>query len=505
MKGSSFSKILSGSFWGVASVIYDSIAKFITIPLLIGFFGKGDYGLIALAFSLNVYLRMFDMGVGIGAIRYFSMWLVKHDTDKIIKASQSSIVFYGIIGIINTTILILVGKYANFLFELNPEQENIFRWMMYILAASTIINWLSYNVKQLLTANEDLAWINQLTILTSTLSLAAAILTIKFKLSLPVYFGMYIFSAIITFPINIFRLKKLNIKPLKLLIPKWHYPIFKEILKYSLAIFAMGIFQVSAVSLRPVLLGSFTPGGVGVVTDYRVLETICLFVITLGGIFNQVLLPASSKNLAAGDTKRTEALVYQGTKYVSIFLGLVIFGITINARLLLDIYVGEEFLHLTIWLVFWLLTLLKLHVAPVSNLILSTGKTKPLVLASAIGFVASATLTITLAPVYEVGAAVIGYLVYVIIQLGFSYFYYIPYILKLDGSRIFKSFFIPTLLAGIAAVAVLLINRYISINSSLVRIIIQSIMFTVFFAGLCLSFILKPKELKYLVQKVKGK
>ncbi|MBN1819068.1 MAG: hypothetical protein JXR31_02490 [Prolixibacteraceae bacterium] len=504
MGESSYSKILSGSFWGIASVVFDSIAKFITIPLLIGYYGKADYGLIALAFSLNVYLRLLDMGVGIGAVRYLSMWLAKNEKDKIIKASQSSIVFYGGLGAINTTILIVVGIYADHIFELQPDQINVFKWMMFILAASTIINWLSYIVKQLLTANEDLAWINQMTLITSTLTFGTAIITIGLKLTLPVYFTLYIISTLFILPLNIYRLRKTDISPWKLIKPKWHYPVFKEILMYSLAIFAMGIFQFSATNLRPVLLGAFAPQGVSVVTDYRVIETICLFVMTLGGVFFQVLLPASSKNVALGDTKKTEFLVYSGTKYVSLFLALIIFGLVINAKSLLDIYVGEEFLYLTVWLVFWLLTLLELHVAPVSSLILSTGRTRPLVYSAALGFIASASLTILLAPVYNVGAAVIGYLVHILIQVGFSYFYYIPYILKLDGKRIFVNSFLPsTLLAAVSGIGVIMINKLFVIDSDLLKIIFRSVLFMMFYGLLCYKLILKPEELQYILQRLK--
>ena len=64
-------KLVSDSFWGILAKIIDAGAKFFTIPMLVGYYGKSDYGLIALVFSLNAYMRLMDMGINIGSIRFF--------------------------------------------------------------------------------------------------------------------------------------------------------------------------------------------------------------------------------------------------------------------------------------------------------------------------------------------------------------------------------------------------------------------------------------------------
>src|SRR5680860_90360 len=108
---SSVKRVFSGSAWGIFAKILDAGAKFITIPLLVGYYGKVDYGLIALAFSLNGYLRLMDLGMNIGSVRFFSMWVAKEEWVKIKKVSRSSIVFYGTIGLINSIIFILMADY----------------------------------------------------------------------------------------------------------------------------------------------------------------------------------------------------------------------------------------------------------------------------------------------------------------------------------------------------------------------------------------------------------
>src|SRR5690554_6766305 len=108
-KETSVKRIFSGSVWGILAKVFDAGAKFITIPLLVGFYGKSDYGLIALAFSLNTYLRLMDMGMNVGSVRFFSMWVAKEEWNKIQNVSRSSIVFYGTIGLINALIFFFMA------------------------------------------------------------------------------------------------------------------------------------------------------------------------------------------------------------------------------------------------------------------------------------------------------------------------------------------------------------------------------------------------------------
>src|SRR5690606_15914472 len=91
-------RIFSGSAWGMMATILDAAAKFVSIPLLVGYYGTVEYGLIALAFSLSAYLRLMDLGMNVGSVRFFSMWVAKEELEKIQKVSRSSIVFYGTIG-----------------------------------------------------------------------------------------------------------------------------------------------------------------------------------------------------------------------------------------------------------------------------------------------------------------------------------------------------------------------------------------------------------------------
>ena len=75
-------KIASGVFWTTLVNIVNGVYGFISVPILLACYGKSDYGLIALAMSVNVYLRLMDLGFNSTNVRFFSNWLAKKDTGK---------------------------------------------------------------------------------------------------------------------------------------------------------------------------------------------------------------------------------------------------------------------------------------------------------------------------------------------------------------------------------------------------------------------------------------
>lgn len=497
--------MLSGTVWGVIAKIFDALAKFVTIPMLVGYFGKADYGLIALTFSLNAYLRLMDMGMNIGSIRFFSIWISEKSWDKISQVSRSSVVFYGVIGIINSLIFLLMAEYAGDFFKLELHQQPVFKWMMYILSASTVFNWVSSVVNQLLNAYGEQGWINRVTVISSFFNFVTAFVAVKLHLSLPIYFVLYTLSTLMVIPLNVYRLRIYKMPLLSLLWPKWNGKAFKEILGYSLAIFVMGIFQFSADSLRPILLGKYASGGISVLTEYRVIQTMAMLVIAFGGVFMQVLLPSAAKVFMEGDKRRLEVMVFDGTKYITIFLSFVVFLLIVNADIILNLYMGEEYSHLEIWLVAWLLTvLITMHNAPVASIVLASGKTKKLAYSSAFSCLLSLPITAILAHKYNVGAAVIGFFVYVCMQASVYYVYYIPNILLLNGYKIIMTSFFPSVLVALIAAAVTktfsFFNPYVE-NAYLI-LIVNSLLFSVLFITMLLGFVVKKEELAQLRNKV---
>jgi O-antigen/teichoic acid export membrane protein len=429
--------------WGVIAKLLDAGIKFLTIPILLNYFGKDNYGLLTLAIATNAYMLLLDMGMNTGTVKFYSQWIASGKYDLLHRVAQTNITFYLFISIINSIVLILIGKWGIDIFRISPEQYTTFQNLIYILASFSIINWLNFVFNQLLIADEKIAFTQQIGSVRSILGLMAIGVTILFELSLVRYFFLYLLAnSIIIIPYLYLCIRR---KLIISILPSFFWKDFAIVFKYSLAILAMSLFQFTAMQSRPLILGIFSNEGVGILTEYRILEVFPLFIISIGGMFTSIFLPKTSKAIQNNDKAIIERMAYEGTKYTSIIVSMLCFPVMLNAHELLILYVGVEYNHLAMWLCLWILTIIFfLHNTPIASLVLATGKTKMLVYSSAIACTLSIIINVLLTNKYGVGSAIIGYLFYIIIQMSFYYFYFNNKVLGLKSLKVLKSFILPT-------------------------------------------------------------
>lgn len=491
---------LGSVFWGTAAKVIDAVVKFATIPMLIHHFGKDDYGLLTLAMAANAYMQLLDLGINTGAIKFFSQWIAEGKLDQVRKVAQSSLAFYGWIGIANGLLLACLAIFSDRIFHVQPSQTPMLREMLFILAGFSIFNWFSSVANQLLMANHEMVWIQQVTLMKSLATFALAGATLWMKLGLDSYFWWLSgINTLATLPL-LLSAKKRGL--LQQFWPSWDWTAFQPVFKYSMGIFAMSLFQFTASQSRPLVLGIFSPNGTAVLTDYRVMEVFPLFILSIGGMILTTLLPTSSRAIHQNDKALVEKIVYDGTRIVSIFLCILCFPVVAVSSDLLTLYVGQTFAHFGIWLSVWCLTLIiSMHTTPVSSLILATGKTKILVYSSAFSCSASIIINAILCKSLGAASAVIGFLTYIIIQVIFNYVFFIKKTLQLNPSRIFWSFLLPVILAFIALMPAYLVRP--QIHEIKLRVAASLIIWVIgFFTMASITF---RSDFRSIIEKIKPK
>ena len=182
--------------------------------------------------------------------------------------------------------------------------------------------------------------------------------------------------------------------------------------------------------------------------DGRILDGIVRIVMMLGGAFLGVFLPSASKVVATHNQNAQNQIAYQGTKFISIAICFCCFGMMSVSTEMLTAYVGRDYLYLTIWLDIWLLATLGTHNQAISSLILAGSDIRAITYSTIVASIIGLLLTWFLIPLYDVGATVLGYFVYCMIQILFYYLYYWPRVMKIDSVRVFFSSFFPYVLAG---------------------------------------------------------
>lgn len=475
-------KIASGVIWSLAVNLVNAIYGFISVPILINHFGKSEYGIIGLAMSINVYMQLMDMGFNSTNVRFFSSWLANKDYVKTNKLFQTSLGFYGIIGLLNALILIGISCFSSSIFNLTPDQDQILKKLFYILAASAFVSWFSSCFDQLIKATENVAWIQKRTIIPKLLQIFILFITIYGNLSISVYFFLTTFALFSIIPMSVSKIKKET--PFISFFPKIDKVTLKEILPYCLNIFSFSIFQFSFYNLRPVFLG--IQGTMESVADYRILNGIIGVVSMFGSVFLGALLPSASKAVSQNNTNAYYKVAYDGTKYISIILCYCAFGMMSVGNEVIIMYVGKSYLYLLPWFNLWLFCTLGVHNQAISSLILAGTNIQSLTyntcLASVLGLIASWFLI----PCYQIGGIIIAFIIYLLVQYIFFYFYYWPKRMRINSKQVFIRSFMPYVMIG--SIIYFIINKYLDFISEQVFIsfLIKGVIFSILFFSLCL-------------------
>lgn len=488
-------KIASGVAWTTIVNIVNGIYGFISVPILIAYFGKSDYGLIGLAMSVNVYLRLMDLGFSSTNVRFFSNWLAKQEFQNVSRLFRTSLSFYGTLGLLNAIILLVVSLFSDCIFNVSTEQDVIVKHLFYILAISAFISWYTSCFDQLIKAHEYVGWTQKMSLVPKVVQIVILILTVSIGFSIEWYYGLTAFSMFLIIPMMIGKIKSLC--PYISFTPGFDKNVFKRVLPYSLNIFSFGIFQFSINYLRPVFLGiQNTPESI---TDYRILEGVVKIVIMLGGAFMGVLLPSASKVVAKHDENAYNRVAYQGTRFITIAVCLCCFGMMSVAPEIMTAYVGEDYLYLVIWLDLWLLATLGTHNQAISSLILAGSDIRAITYCTIFAAVVGLISCWFLIPVYGVGGTVISYLVYCIIQILFYYIYYWPKVMKIDSWKVFTSSFLPYVLTG-AVVCVGLRTLALDTMNTWGALVTKGIIFLILFV--IMTYVIMNKNDKEFIWKI---
>lgn len=495
---------VSSFFWSTLAKVLNAILGFISIPLLLGYYGKADYGILSIATACNAYMHVLDLGMNTGAVKFFSQWRTEGKNDLINRVARTNYSFYILISIVNIVGLLALAVWGEPLFSISAAQFCQLRVCFYILAAFAVFNWVSTAFNQLLVADKQMAFTMKMQCVQILLKMALVFMVLWLHLSLSVYFLFLTMTiALLIVPYAI-KCRRDNL--VDSLLPGNSWKDFGIVMKFSLSLFALSLIQVTSTQSRPILLSMFSQDGAESVADFRILEVMPAFIITVGGTFSGIFLPKSAEMVARKDQSGISSFAYGWTKRTTILANILCVPFILSAREALSAYVGVQYASLSTWLIVWLLTVLvQIHTTPGNSLLLAYGKTAPLLITSGVACVLSMLINILLAGRYGAGAAVIGYFVYVIIVIGLYYVAYYKKLMKLSRWAMFKSFALPTAVSFAVLGAVWFVPFHIHIphvgdrlNWIIICLVKTLSWLLPYVAALLLFRVIRPDEVKAL-------
>lgn len=412
--------LLSSMSIGFIARVLDAVVKFVSIPLLIQYLGVESFGLFTLVFSLNAYAQILNLGVNTGAVKFYSEYIKSGDDTALFSSIRVGLGFYLSIAVFNAIIYLVLYTNPDSLGVTQNEVE-LFKTMLLVSCITLFIGWVNNTFEQVVVANKRITFIHFGSILRSFMYLGTVYLVIKFSFSVVWVFVALNIISFIQFPLNVIYVKYLGL--IDVMLPSFEFSKHKAMFKYSMGIFAMGVFQSSAVYAKPIVLKAFgQETGNILLTEYRILEVYPLFVTSIVGISIATLLPVMSSMNISKTREQIWSFILDSTGKATFLAFLVIMPIAMSSKIILKLYVGENYLYLSHWLEFWLLTtLLFIHNVPFATYVLASGKTKLLVLSSALAMLTSIFVNIFLIDDFGVGSSVFAQWIYLTIQMVFYY------------------------------------------------------------------------------------
>jgi len=453
--------IVSGVSWSIIQNIASILYGIVSVPFLISYFGKSEYGLIGLAMSVNVYIQLMDMGMSSTNVKFFSEFLVKGDSDKTQRLFSTMHFLYLIIGVVNSIVLFVLSFFVSYLFKVSPEQAIILKNLLIILGLNAVFSWISACYDQFLQANDLLDWTRKRMTLLKVLQFVVLLCTITFGLSIEIYFFLYVFMVTLILP--------LSIRKVSIIAPdmkrnfSFNNTIFKLVFPFAISIFSFSIFQFLTLNFRPLILGNMA--GPDSVAEYNVMNSIALVVTVFSSSFIQVLIPIVTKARVTSDQVTISIVMKEGTKYVTILLASVIFLLVLSVKEIVILYVGDGFVNLSRWIVVWLLTLLLSHRNAMTSMVFTENNLKSVVVMSFVAMIFAMTCYFMLVPKLGVGGVVVGFAIHELIHTLFYYIYFLPRKFSINTGVIFVKSVLPVIfILGVITFTVSIIFKNIHVN-----------------------------------------
>jgi len=481
-------------FWSTLQKVLSALIGFVSVPLLLGYYGKAEYGVLGIATACNGYMHLLDLGMDTGAVRFYSQWRKEGKDNLINKVARTNISFYGIIALINMAGLFALACWGERFFSVTHEQFLLLKTCLIIIALFSIISWGTTTFNQLLISDLQMVFTLQVQCVIALLKAVLISMVFYLQLSLEHYFLFLTgIVALLIFPYA-YKCKKLGL--IDKLRPAFYWKEFNVVIMFSLSIFTLSLFQATATQTRPIILSIFANDGAGAVAEFRIIEVIPQLIIMIGGTFSGIFLPKTSSMVVDGNQREIEKFAYRWTVFTTIIINVLTIPFIICSQEILSAYVGRQYDYLSIWLCIWCFTvLIQMHTTPGNALVLAYGKTRLLVITTSVACLSSMVLNAYLAPLYGVGAAVISYFLYVLVVIGLYYIGYYKKLLSLSRRKMFLSFLKPTLLSFIVMMCVLYIPidvtdfDFSNVRSAYVTIfVIKSLLWLIPYAALLIIF-----------------
>ncbi len=463
-------KVLLNGGWVAASQVFRMGVGLLTLPVLLWYYGRENYGLIAIVVSVQMYLGILSLRTPDGLVKHAAEWLHRRSTQELHACARTAFTFYAAQGVVSAVVLTIIGIFCDGLFHVPAAESALLRNMFFLTAGTVLLLSPTQLITQLLKAAEEFEFMSKCAIIQSALELVWTLGAAHWQVRLDYFLAIRLLIPLFTLPFFVNRWSRHGSIG-GVCAFGWHWKAFGPVIKYGCAWLAMDWSLTTFLQLRQMLLGARS--SVGAVAEFSIVLAITNALMTAGSWIVGPLIPSVAKAVAGGEGEYVEFIAYRMTKYFGLLLCFPAICVIVDAEPILKLYVGQQFVGLAPWLAVMMLCVVDAFLAPLSGIIFASGKLRPFVWSNGIFGMLGVAMVWLLAPRFGGMSAVLATLWYFAANYVFHLLYYIPRVMALDSWRVFRESFIKTVLPGALTAGVMAgIKTAFNAGSDLEKIVV---------------------------------
>lgn len=127
-------RVLSGSFWLALKTPIAAICAFWTVPLMIRTYGDDQFGAYGFAWGFGFFQMLLEFGMSSALQRQVVTAWARGDRPAVERSLASGMVFYGVMTLIQASLLLLVAYFAVPLTEYGPDEKRLIIRLLWLQA-----------------------------------------------------------------------------------------------------------------------------------------------------------------------------------------------------------------------------------------------------------------------------------------------------------------------------------------------------------------------------------
>ena len=390
------------------SLVSQAIGFFL-IPIFVREVGQELYGIWVLSITIMGYFSMLEFGAAGGVLKYVSEGKAINDHNDLKETINTSIVFYGCVGLI---IFLIINIFTNEIVGIFNISAGHIKSAMNILRLSSVVALFAWPNKVIASTMDGLMKYLPKNIFLGIHSILSSLIIIILAISgyrIEIILICSSLTRLIPWIGNYYIIKKeLN---------GWNFSFasatiskLKEIFSFSIWVFIQQLVAMAIYRIDQTVIGIFLP--VSFITIYVVITKLFFVVHRLTGTFFGVIWPSIFTATKLDDKELITKMVSKGSRYISlVIVPLSALGVCVAPKFI-ELWMGKEYSVYSFWTQLLFLTW---FISPMfgvfGNVMIGIGKIKLINLFGVIGATLNVILSVIFTKMIGFGGVILGTLI----------------------------------------------------------------------------------------------